>query len=580
MVFRRLYLRLPACTASPASSSFPTYFQDDTQQTFKINVFIFAINCILAGLTGIAVLLPGPVLAAESLGSAASQEYAIPAGRLSDVLAQFAATSGVQLVFDPAMLADLRSNGLQGRYTVQEGFLLLLANSGYELVDTGGGSYSLRKAPAVGNPSGEAVVLPLMTVSASTVATDGTAADGYRSRKVSQVGPWQGRELDDLPYSMTVLPAELLENVRGATVDQIFRINPTTQIGRLQVDNNQPNVLMRGFNNQSFYRDGLAGSRYNHDVGLENTERVEVLSGLSGFLYGPGNVGGIVNFITKRPTAERLNRLTARYNGGTNFHVHGDFGGPIDRDGRFGYRINAAYQDGELAVDRAKLRRTFLSAAFDWRVTDDLLLQAHVSDGDFLLTGAQTGFSLATGVRRPSARDIDNTRSWGPPGSERYYKTTSYGANLRWEASDWLTLRAGWRENDSKRYQQFVNNTFQADGTYTQSYNSYGFGPDRNYYEVQEERLYQVFADIRFDTGTISHTLSGGIQRTHHWNEYPTSDMWQPQVTILTGARLENGPIYIPRPVFDPFVPHESIPTFTRGSMTLNLGDDIHLSSG
>ncbi|WP_396956838.1 STN domain-containing protein [Nitrosomonas sp.] len=118
---------------------------------------------------------PDPVLAAESASNTASRNYAISAGQLSDVLAQFAAASGVQLVFDPAMLTGLSSNGLQGSYTVREGFLRLLAGSSYGLVETGNGSYSLHQAATEGGT----VTLPQMTVSAASLK-QGTAEEGYR----------------------------------------------------------------------------------------------------------------------------------------------------------------------------------------------------------------------------------------------------------------------------------------------------------------------------------------------------------------------------------------------------------------
>jgi hypothetical protein len=59
---------------------------------------------------------------------------------------------------------------------------------------------------------------------------EGTSDAGYRKHSVSQVGPWQGRELQELPYSITVLSADLIENVQATNSDQLFRINPTTQL--------------------------------------------------------------------------------------------------------------------------------------------------------------------------------------------------------------------------------------------------------------------------------------------------------------------------------------------------------------
>ncbi|MFT4102245.1 MAG: hypothetical protein QM674_14650, partial [Burkholderiaceae bacterium] len=56
-------------------------------------------------------------------------------------------------------------------------------------------------ASASGSQAG--ATLPAVTVTTSQGAT-GTAAEGYREDRVSNVGPWQGRDLQDTPYSITV----------------------------------------------------------------------------------------------------------------------------------------------------------------------------------------------------------------------------------------------------------------------------------------------------------------------------------------------------------------------------------------
>ncbi len=75
----------------------------------------------------------------------AAKSYQISAGPLATVLGRFAAASGVALSFDPALVKDLQSPGLQGSYAVPAGFASLLAGAGLEAVDRGNGEYTLRK---------------------------------------------------------------------------------------------------------------------------------------------------------------------------------------------------------------------------------------------------------------------------------------------------------------------------------------------------------------------------------------------------------------------------------------------------
>src|SRR5690606_15646151 len=116
MVFRRRDSRQLAHRAGPASSAALARLQDATPR-WRPTTLAMAVGCALAGLA--ATSAPVQAWAAETVADA--RVYAIPAGRLSDVLAQFAATSGVLLSFDPQLLAGMNSGGLQGSYSVSTG---------------------------------------------------------------------------------------------------------------------------------------------------------------------------------------------------------------------------------------------------------------------------------------------------------------------------------------------------------------------------------------------------------------------------------------------------------------------------
>ncbi|EEF25145.1 Vibriobactin receptor precursor, putative, partial [Ricinus communis] len=80
---------------------------------------------------------------------AEKQRYQLAPGPLGHVLAEFAALTGTRLSFDPALLANLKSDGLQGHYSVNEGFDTLLKGSDFALDDKGGQQYSLKKSAKV-----------------------------------------------------------------------------------------------------------------------------------------------------------------------------------------------------------------------------------------------------------------------------------------------------------------------------------------------------------------------------------------------------------------------------------------------
>lgn len=412
----------------------------------------------------------------------------------------------------------------------------------------------------------------LKTVKVQAEATqDGGADAGYKTEKVTGVGMWEGRKLQDTPYSINVVSQELIENLQATSADQVFKLNPVTQFYWPQTQNDNPYVFLRGFQTTTFARNGISRQKWNyaHGTTMEEISRIEVLTGLSGFLYGAGNVGGMINFITKKPTDERLNSITLGNNGGSNYYAHGDFGGQIDSEGSFGYRINLVTQDGETSIDKQHNKRNFISAAFDWQITDSLLLEIDASKRDYRLDGRQAYWYLASGVTRPNAKDIDSSKTWGHPWTMQDMDSERLGANIRWNVSEQITLRAGYLDEYNSRTGTFASNTIQADGTFNQSVGTNENAPQK----IMGTGSYG-FADFSFDTGSISHKLTAGFQySTSIWDNYPDGNTSQ----TFTGLTLDN-PTYFEQPQWAAHGTGAIYSAYDQRTRSLNMGDDIQFN--
>ena len=121
----------------------------------------------------------------------------------------------------------------------------------------------------------------------------------------------------DVPYNITALSADTLSRTGASSVNDVIRLVP----GLVQNDQGPAlygsgnNVIMRGLNAQSQSRIGTGGttqtvspvSTYFGNVPIffaltmNDIERVEVLRGPQGTLYGSGSVGGTLRFIPKKP---------------------------------------------------------------------------------------------------------------------------------------------------------------------------------------------------------------------------------------------------------------------------------------
>lgn len=413
----------------------------------------------------------------------------------------------------------------------------------------------------------------LKTVKVTAEATDGGAEKGYRTETVSGVGAWEGRSLQDTPYSVNVFSEELIENLQATTPDQVYRVNPTTQLIRAQHENNQPRIMMRGFTVQRSYRDGVPDDQYNHTATMEDAARIEILNGLSGFMYGANNVGGVTNYVTKSSTDERLNRVALSSLGRESVNIHGDFGGKFDADGKYGYRVNLVEQGGEGAIKNQEVEKTFYSLAFDGYLFEDFWMQIHGMDYTYDVNGSQTYWYFANGVKRPSADRIDNNISWGQPWTNRWYDYNRYGTNLKWQISERVSLRGAYIENRGDRGSESTGNTITADGTYNQQITGvYASGLD-TLLSKQKDSGAAVYLDVLFDTGAAAHKLTAGYQTSESY-QYRMNGASAAPIN-LTGLSL-SFPTYIPRST--------TVAPVNRGAITLSsnteyqsliIGDDI-----
>ncbi|WP_133490697.1 TonB-dependent siderophore receptor [Alcanivorax sp. 24] len=402
----------------------------------KSAALALAMTCSLAGIGAAITLTPATAFAQQNT---ARQHFSIAAGKLSDVLAQFAAQAQVPLSFDPRVLFGIRSDGLQGSYTAREGFQALLSGSGYALQPEGEGSYSLRRLPS------DPVTLSPIRVDAGAgeESAYGPVA-GYAARR-SITATKMDIPLIETPQSVSVVTADQIEIQDAESLHQALLYTPG--VVPMGSDNLiSDGLIIRGFNvtgSEPMYLNGSKLPR-NTFSGVSEPyamERIEVLKGPASVLYGNAAPGGIVNMVSKLPRTKTSRELKVQGGRFDRKQLAGDFTGALTEDGRLSYRVTGLLRRGDTMTDHIPDDRDFGQLSLRWQPTDDtsltLLANSQRNDTVYLY-----GLPLEGTVQHNVNGDIDRDRFIGEPGFDKFEtKNKSLGYLFSHRFNDTFTFR-------------------------------------------------------------------------------------------------------------------------------------------
>jgi iron complex outermembrane receptor protein len=224
----------------------------------------------------------------------------------------------------------------------------------------------------------------------------------------------RAERLSDAPASVFVITADDLRHAGVTNLPDALRLAPNLQVAQLTAD--QTTISARGFNNnagnkllvlidgRTVYSPLFSGVFWDaQDVMLEDVERIEVVSGPGGTLWGVNAVNGVINVIT-RAAKDTQGGLVTLTGGNLESTAAARYGGTAGENGHF--RVYGKYfdrqhgvtQDGTAIHDEWHKKQAGFRA--DWAQTNDqLTLQGDVYDGRE--AQPEPGTINITGVVRP-----------------------------------------------------------------------------------------------------------------------------------------------------------------------------------
>ncbi|MDD5384288.1 MAG: TonB-dependent receptor [Gallionella sp.] len=208
----------------------------------------------------------------------------------------------------------------------------------------------------------------------------------------------KAQKLEDTATAIYVITQEDIRRSGMTSIPELLRMVPGLQVA--QISGNTPAVSSRGFNQRfsnkllvlldgrTLYAPTFSGVFWDaQDVVLEDIERIEVIRGPGGTLWGANAVNGVINITTKSAAATQGGMVNA---GAGNYERQGmvRYGGEIGEAGYFRVYAKSIGQDNFPLANGAQAhdQRNMRSAGFraDWALPggDTVMAQGGIYDGN------------------------------------------------------------------------------------------------------------------------------------------------------------------------------------------------------
>jgi iron complex outermembrane recepter protein len=277
----------------------------------------------------------------------------------------------------------------------------------------------------------------LSGIRSAAAQESGTASPPPESAKLEEVivtAQRREQNLSDVPMTVQTFAQQDLDQQGLRTIDDLTRVAPAVTFLRSGSNANSnfndenSDISIRGVDSQSgpattaIYLDDapiqariIALNNPSPYPALFDLERVEVLKGPQGTLFGTGAEGGAIRFITPAASVtDYSGYVRAEFgqieDGGQNYEIGAAFGGPII-DGVLGFRVSASFREDGGWVDRVDYVRppSYLAPC----------------------TGCSSPATVYTAA--PTASNITEPNA-------NWHDTDTFHGQLRWQPADNLTI--------------------------------------------------------------------------------------------------------------------------------------------
>ena len=326
-------------------------------------------------------------------------------------------------------------------------------------------------------------------------------AKTYLKKRISSATKTDTR-IRDIPQSISVITEEQIKDQSLLGLTDAIKYSPGVMAG--QGEGNRDSVWFRGNQSTSdLFVDGVRDDvQYYRD--LYNIDRVEVLMGPNGMIFGRGGVGGVINRVTKEAHWENKNEL--RMQGGTYDHKRSsiDFNSGINET--LAVRINAMIEDSGSFRQGVESEKKAINPTFTFKPSDKTKIVVGMEYFYDKRTNDRGIPSVSNGLQ---SRPFSTSRStfFGNASQSPNEAIVKNGyAIIDHTFDNGMSVKNTTRFSDYDKYYQnvYANSSVQANGTLT--IDGYYDNTQRQNFFNQTDLIYN------FKTGSVSHKLLTGLE--------------------------------------------------------------------
>jgi iron complex outermembrane receptor protein len=460
-----------------------------------------------------APLASSQLIAAEQASSV--RAYNLPAAPLASTLNQIASQAGLALSLNPSLAAGKTSAPVTGQFDATGALRQALRGTGLQLEQSSTGTYSL-----VAVPEGVMALPETAVIGVENTETAWSPVEGYLATRTA-AGTKTDTALVEAPRSISVATRQQMEDRGVQNLDDAVRYMPGIVASSYGSDTRADWLRVRGFEPTQFL-DGLPlpkGSYANPKQETWNLDRLALLRGPASSVYGQTPPGGLLDMVSRRPSAESSSEIQLQYGSDNYRQINFASTGKIDDEGRFLYGLSGVVRDAGTQIDHVDNKRYNIAPSLTWNIDEDtkftLLTQFTRDD-----TGITSQFLPVQGTKIDMPfGTVSHHKNLGDPNWE-YYDRTYYALGYAFEHR----LNDVWQFKQNLRYTK-SDLSFQAltPGAYPFTKVDDQGNVGRSSTSVDED-ISQFAVDNNFQadfaTGEIRHTLLLGLDHQRSNTNY------------------------------------------------------------